>query len=239
MAEESSFSRQTLTQRVYGWLRQQILTGELNQGDRLTELTIASELGVSPTPVREAVRLLVGDGLVVSDGWKGSKVVELTEEEIRQCFEVRRSLEVLALHEAMKRLGPEECDELVRVARATAGGAEGPAGALFELDRRFHGFLVEKAGNRWLSAFLGNLSDVLTVARLPLFRAAKVVQTTREHVAIAEAIRHGDVREAERLLNAHIDRVLENSVVAQSEVAAAPSRSGARGRSLAKGRNQV
>lgn len=217
MGDEIAISRQTLTQRVYGWLRNEILTGRLNQGDRIVEPAIAEQLGVSATPVREALRLLAGDGLVVTDGWKGARVVELTQEEIRQCFEVRRGLEALVLREAMPRLTKQDTDALLALAHDTVKAKSQPAEELFHLDRRFHRFLLDKAGNKWLSAFLDTLGDVLTVARLPLFRVADVEQTTREHVGIAEAIQRGDLPLAERLLDAHIERVRDNSVLVRSE----------------------
>ena len=205
-------NNETLAEKVYLWLREQILNGEIAQGERLNETSLGKRLGVSATPVREAMRLLNGDGLVEYYGRRGVKVIEPSEADVLHCFAVRRALECLAVRQAVPRLNERERQAYYDLALRTAEAEGQPPRALFDVDGSFHAFLVARADNRWLSSFLATLSGVLTVVRLPLFSAASVERTTLEHLQVAEAVRHGDVEEAVNRLDAHIERVCNDVI---------------------------
>lgn len=207
MAHDSFISRSTLSNQVYSWLRQQILTGAIKQGEHLSEQAISENAGVSATPVREALRLLNGDGLVDLTGRRGAKVIKPGAEEIRHCFEVRKALECLALREACARLGPEDLQELRRVAGLLNDPVTADPKAFFELDRQFHGFFIDRANNSWLTQFLATLNDFLVVVRSPLLKTSKLDSARLEHIAVAQAVLDGRVDDAEKALGAHIDRV--------------------------------
>ena len=200
--------RETLSQQVYGLLRQRILKGEILQNERLSELGISQQLGVSATPVREALRLLNGDGLVEYEGRKGVRVIQPTREEIRQCYSVRLALEVLALREAVPTFSPADNKHLLELARAVDVGA-GKTDAFIKADRSFHEFFIERSGNVWLRSFHTELIDFLLVVRQKSQRDTRIRTTVKDHVEIANAVREGDVDEAVAVLTRHIERARE------------------------------
>lgn len=213
MAEPAFIDRGTLSRQVYSRLREQILRGEIRQGAHLSEMGISAELGVSATPVREALRLLHGDGLVEISGRRGARVIAPTQDEIRHCFAVRRVLERLALREACANFTADDRSHLVELAERAVEGGERTPQSLSDFDRAFHGFILQKTGNTWLVTFLDTLSDFLLVVRQPLFKTANSFNarnTQLEHLAIAKAACAGRVDEAEGLLDAHIGRVCKD-----------------------------
>ena len=99
---------------VFNTLRQAILRGELQPGERLLEIHLANKLGVSRTPIREAIRKLELEGLVLMIPRRGAVVAEITEKSLRDVLEVRRALEELAVKLACQKIKPEEIEELKR-----------------------------------------------------------------------------------------------------------------------------
>lgn len=212
MTQRTMISRETLSSRVALRLRDEILTGELKPGERLNEQGIAERYGVSPTPVREAMRLLRSDGLVEYAERKGVRVIEITERQIRQAFAVRLSIEHLALSEAMPLMTRGDKERLVELAAMTEEARGAPASFLFEIDRGFHAFFVDRSENVWLSEFSGRIANVLTVARLDLFNAPDLDSVIAEHVAIAKAVYDDDLDLAHSELDRHIKRVCSNAI---------------------------
>ena len=102
---------------VFNTLRQAILRGELKPGERLMEIQLANKLGVSRTPIREAIRKLELEGLVLMIPRKGAEVAEITEKSLRDVLEVRRALEELSVQLACEKITKEEIRELERVAK--------------------------------------------------------------------------------------------------------------------------
>jgi DNA-binding GntR family transcriptional regulator len=211
-------AKNTLSNQVYGWMRQQIITGQIKQGEHLSEQGISETLGVSATPVREALRLLNGDGLVELEGRRGARVIEPTTQDIRACFQVRRALECLALREACVRLSADDLQELERIHQQLERAELTDPRSFMDADRAFHGFFLERAHNSWLGQFLSKLTDFLYVVRQPLLQTSTLDTPRQEHLAITRAVFDGKIEQAERLLGRHIDRVCED-VVRQREQA--------------------
>lgn len=209
--------RETLSQQVYSLLRQRILQGEIKQNERLSELGISQQLGVSATPVREALRLLNGDGLVEYEGRKGVRVIQPTREEIRQCYAVRIALETLALREAAPNFSAAEKKQFLELARAADVGT-GKTQAFIKADRNFHEFFLERSGNVWLRSFHSELIDFLLVVRQKSQRDARIRATVKDHVEIANAINEGDVDEAVAALTRHIERAREWALSSYAEL---------------------
>ena len=214
MTETTTISRETLCSRVVTRLKDEILTDELKPGERLNEIGIAARYGVSPTPVREAMRVLRGDGLVEYADRKGMRVINVTERQIRQAFSVRRAIERLALEEAAPLMSQADKETLVQLAADTEQARGGPASLMFEFDRRFHAFFVDSSENIWLSEFSGRIANVLTVARLELFNDPDIDSVLREHEAIATAVLEDDLEKAHDDLDMHIRRVCNNAIAA-------------------------
>ena len=97
---------------VFNTLRQAILTGELKPGERLMEIHLANKLGVSRTPIREAIRKLELEGLVTMIPRRGAEVAQITEKSLKDVLEVRRALDVLSVELACERITKEEMEEL-------------------------------------------------------------------------------------------------------------------------------
>ena len=95
---------------VFNTLRRAILKGDLKPGERLMEIALAEKLGVSRTPIREAIRKLELEGLVVMAPRKGAKVASITERDLNDVLEVRKGMEELAIRLACERITPEELD---------------------------------------------------------------------------------------------------------------------------------
>ena len=213
-------ARNTLSNQVYTWMREKIISGQLKQGEHLSEQGVSETLGVSATPVREALRLLNGDGLVELVGRRGARVINPTTEDIRACFQVRRALECLALRETCEGLDDAGREELKRIHQLLEQAELVDHRSFMDADRAFHGFFLERAGNTWLDQFLSTLTDFLYVVRQPLLQSSTLDTPRKEHAAITAAVLGGKIDEAESLLARHIDRVCED-VIRQSEQALA------------------
>lgn len=207
-----AIDRGTLATAIAVQLRRAILSGELLPGDRLSEQSLAERFGVSPTPVREAVRLLTADGLVEYIDRKGVRVITLNETEIRQAFAVRSALEREALREGVPTMTRAQRERVHELALRTDEARGKPAVVMFELDRDFHAYFVDCAGNPWLSEFAARMGNVLTVARLQLFASPDSDSVLEEHLAIARGVLDNDAEAAVLALDHHVDRVCTNAI---------------------------
>lgn len=226
LPERPTFARETLATSIAFQLKRAILAGELHPGDRLSEQSLAERFGVSPTPVREAVRLLTADGLVEYVDRKGVHVITLSEPEIRQAFAVRSALEREALREAVPVMTQPQREQLHQLALRTSDARGKPAAVLFEIDRDFHAYFVECAGNPWLSEFSARMGNVLTVARLRLFAAPDIDSVLDEHLAIARGVLERDTDAAVSALTRHVERVCANAIRAHKRGQAANAPAG-------------
>jgi DNA-binding GntR family transcriptional regulator len=220
MERKSAVLRSTLSDQVYDWLRQEILTGRIRQGAHLSEVDIAATTGVSPTPVREALRLLHGAGLVEVNGRRGARVIEPTADDIRHAFAVRRALECLALTEACRNLSAADLEHLQRLGTAIMDRKSFSNAFFFEADHAFHHFFISRANNTWLESFLTTLKDFLLVVRQPLFKKSRFDSTRFEHMEIVNAVVEGRIDDAVRHLGAHIDRVCQDVLAEAARVKA-------------------
>ena len=136
---------------VFNTLRAAILKGELKPGERLMEIALADKLGVSRTPIREAIRKLELEGLVVMAPRKGAKVASITERDLNDVLEVRKGMEVLAVSLACQRIAKEELDKLDEIERKFQAQIEaGNLTELAELDVEFHDTIYKATNNQRL-----------------------------------------------------------------------------------------
>lgn len=184
-------------------LREAIVTGVLQAGEELNQVLLARQFGVSRVPVREAIRLLEAEGLVVSPPHRRSVVSALTPEVLGELYEVRLRLEELLLGAAVPRLGPQdlaEADALV-----AAMGRVRDHRAWLRLNDRFHDTLYRAAGRPFVSALVRQLRQQVQryvwLSGRALYRAA---EANAEHRRILEACRAGDVSRARRELRRHL-----------------------------------
>ncbi len=195
----------SLTERVYVALREMIMNLELPPGTRLKDVDLAKRLGVSNTPVREAIRWLAADSLVKTSPRRGTFVCRLTSEDYRKLSEIRESLEVLAVQRTAERASDQALKEIAEAAALHMKAVEsGTTQEYLVLDRQFHILIAEASGNEILVSMLNSLSDRIQIARrLDLNREHDLV-SGREHQAIAAALVSRNGEKAVELITRHI-----------------------------------
>jgi len=197
---------------VFDALKDAILKGRLKPGERLMEVQLAEEMGVSRTPVREAIRKLELEGLVVMVPRKGAYVSGLTLKDAAEVFEIRGSLEGLAAALAAERITEEEVKCLDRILIEISKASEkGDAETIIQKDMEFHQILFSASRNERLAQIINNLKEQIDRFRIQSFtNPARVKNVVTEHKAIIDAIKQGNAESAEKLAKAHIYEVEYN-----------------------------
>jgi len=208
-----SAKHQTLNWHVYSDIVRLISTGHYPPGTRLDEQQIAEELGVSRTPLREAISKLVKDGLVEHRPYKGNFVRQFTAREVFDLYEVRKGLESMAVRLAIPHLTDESISEL----RTILGEIEtaliaSDLEAYGFADKRFHEAIAQLSGNQTLIDLLAHLSGQVQLIRTMANQDPSVVEiTAMERPEIVDAMAAGDVARAMALMEEHIELVQENT----------------------------
>lgn len=204
---------------VFKTLRQAILTGELKPGERLMEIHLANKLGVSRTPIREAIRQLELEGLVIMVPRKGAQVASITEKSMRDVLEVRLALEKLAVELACSRISDEykgKLEEtLVEFEKATETG---DASAIAKADVAFHDAIFVATGNMRLGQMVNNLAEQMYRYRFEYIKDESGHKRLKdEHRRIYSAIIEGDVSRAMEEISVHIKNQ-EESIIKQIRI---------------------
>lgn len=196
---------------VFNTLRQAILRGELKPGERLMEIQLANKLGVSRTPIREAIRKLELEGLVLMIPRKGAEVAEITEKSLRDVLEVRRALEELAVRLACDKITPEKIRELKDAAQAFKDVLkDGNITQLAEADVKFHDVIYLATDNQKLIQLLNNLREQMYRFRVEYLKRSDFhQQLIDEHEEIIETIESGQKEKAARVVCQHVDNQVE------------------------------
>jgi DNA-binding GntR family transcriptional regulator len=197
-----------LRDEVYDAVRRAIVQGELAPGLRLVETELAGRLGISRTPIREALRKLEAEGFLSKGPGSSLVVSEMSLEEVEETFRIRAVLEGLAARLAAERATPERIAHLERVLERSDAMMDGqPPERLLEWNTRFHDGLNALSGSAQLQQLLQAIhAKILRYRRITLEvgRAGKV--WLREHRAILQAIKDRDPERAERLITQHVLR---------------------------------
>ncbi|MDN5343968.1 MAG: hypothetical protein PWQ18_79 [Clostridia bacterium] len=196
-----------LREIVFEALREAIISGHLKAGERLMEVQLAEEMGVSRTPVREAIRKLELEGFVVMIPRKGAYVADLSTKDIADVFEIRSALEALAAGLACERITEEELDELERLLIKVAECAEtNDLATLVGVDTQFHDILYRASRNDRLAQIINNLREQIQRFRtISMGTPGRMWETLKEHKQLVEAITARDVELAQRLAQEHIE----------------------------------
>lgn len=203
-----------LRELVFESLREAIITGRLRPGERMMEIQMAEEMGVSRTPVREAIRKLELEGLVVMIPRKGAYVAGLSLKDIADVFEIRGALEGLAAELAAERITDEEQDEMERYLVMIAEYIEaGDIEKVVEIDTDFHTLLYKCSRNSRLSQIISNLREQIQRFRTTsLSYPGRMKTALEEHRKIVEALAARDGELARRIAQEHIENA-ENSMM--------------------------
>lgn len=190
---------------AYARLLAEIRSGHLGPGDRLTETDLAQRLAISRTPVREAIRQLEADGLVIHTPRVGARIRGLDHAEITELYEMRAVLEGTAARFAARAAYDAEIAELEAINAELAAALDDP-GCLFAANRQFHGVLLDAARNRFLRQSVEVVQKTLLIlGRSTLEDLDRAQAAVAEHDAIIAALKSGDGAAAEAAMRAHID----------------------------------
>lgn len=188
-------------------LRQAISSGILRPGERLMEIQLAEELGVSRTPVREAIRRLELEGFLVMVPRRGTYVSDLTIKDINEVFEIRTALDVLAAGLAAERITEEELEKLERLLVQIGEHIEnGEAELIVEADGAFHDILYEASRNDRLVGIINNLREQFTRFRsISMAYPGRLKNTLEEHRRLVEAIAQRNPDLAQQYAREHME----------------------------------
>ena len=207
-------------ERVYRAIKEAILSEELPPDSRLVELSLASHLGVSRTPVREALKRLTAEGLAVIDPPRGMVVKPIGEQEMEEIYAVREVLDGLAARLAAQRISDEDLARLRGLTEVMSRAVEeGGRAALVQANIRFHEIIFQAAGNERLLQMGRNLTDSVRRSSSTAFRSLeRDIDVLQEHSELVTALEQRDAAAAERLAREHM--VKARSYLARTSVTA-------------------
>ncbi len=200
-------SYKPLREVVAETLREAIVNGTLSPGERLMEIQLAEELGVSRTPVREAIRKLELEGFVVMIPRRGTYVADLSIKDINEVFEIRTALDVLAAGLAVERITEDELEQLERLLVEISDLTEqGDADKIVEVDGLFHDILYRASRNDRLVGIINNLREQFTRFRsISMQYPGRIQKTVEEHRRLVEAIAGRDLELAQQIAREHME----------------------------------
>ncbi|MFT8243830.1 GntR family transcriptional regulator [Roseomonas sp. BN140053] len=203
----------SLADRVYRRLRDAIVDGTLAPGARVPERSLAASLGVSTAPVRDALRRLDAEGLVVTLPRRGTVVADFGEAQLEQMGRIRVALEAVAAEFAARRAGPADIAALsAQLAAMRDATGRGDADTLAAANERFHAAVHALADNPFLSHTLRALRGYEQVGRRRSLAApGELRRALREHAALLAALRRGDPERAGARMRAHGLRSLQQA----------------------------
>lgn len=192
---------------VFRTLRQAILTGELKPGERLMEIHLADRLGVSRTPIREAIRKLELEGLVTMIPRRGAEVAQITEKSMNDVLEVRQALDVLCVELACERITREKLDVLQSACDGFARAVKTKdVKKITQADVALHDIIVEATGNQRLVQMVNHLSEQMYRYRFAYIKdAGQHAHLVEEHRALYESLAKRDKEAASQAARVHID----------------------------------
>ena len=192
---------------VFNTLRQAILRGELKPGERLMEIQLANKLGVSRTPIREAIRKLELEGLVLMIPRRGAEVAEITEQNLRDVLEVREALEELSVKLACEHATQAQIEEMKQAAQVFKESLSGDdVTRIAEADVAFHDAINMATDNQKLIQILNNLREQMYRYRFEYIKdSSQHERLVEEHKVIYESIVKKDKETASHMAKVHID----------------------------------
>lgn len=197
--------------KAYAEIKAAIISQRIKPGEQLNERLLAETMGISRTPVREALQLLERDGWVTTEPWKGTVVKGLTEADIEEVFQLRMALEPLVIDLVIDRLGPSEFDRLNSLfEQQKAYSADYDADAFIRVDRSFHAFLTNLTCNKRLIQIMDNLSDVMRWLGIKaIVHKERYQEVLDEHEKVIEELKKRNLVKAREAMLYHVLRTKE------------------------------
>jgi DNA-binding GntR family transcriptional regulator len=199
------------SERAYLLIKKMIIERNISPKEPLSESKLASLLGISRTPVREALKKLKSEGIIISSDKKGYFLNVPTANEIKDLYEVRAILELAAVKFAIQRLDPDEIEEfekkLLTFKAELDTGDEGRSD-LVKLGKELHFFIIERAGNRKLEELVKTLYEQIEMSRVYSYYKQRKVSVD-EHIRIANALKERDLEKSQASLEEHFKNAFE------------------------------
>lgn len=198
----------SLVDLAYDRIRNEVITGHLQQGKRLNQLQLARDLDVSQRTVREALARLVSEGLATHEPHKGVRVVSLPLHELEEIYELRALLEGLAVELAADCITPNDIGRMRRLLPATVpSGRASSIGSVRQANRDFHWAAIGASGNTYLVKLLRQLWEMVLISALP--KEEDRQQDSKAHKELVEALEARNGKEARKIVERHVRRTLE------------------------------
>lgn len=210
---KESGDKYSLRGRVYEQIREDILNGVYEEQEELKEVTLGEKLGVSRTPVREALRQLELEGLVKIIPNKGARVTGITKKDIDDIYQIRYLLEGLSARWATEHVTEEQLEKMEETLYLTEFHAQkGHFEQVYELDSQFHELMYEASGSKLLNHILSDFHMYVTrIRKVSLASSNRSKYSTEEHRNILNAIRERDADKAEEYAHQHVKSTIMNN----------------------------
>ncbi|OGO65686.1 MAG: hypothetical protein A2Z45_05575 [Chloroflexi bacterium RBG_19FT_COMBO_55_16] len=205
----SPLTRQSLREAIIKLIEEALLSGELHPGSRIVETELAHKAGISRGPVREAIRQLVGEGILVSYPSRGTFIIQWTPQDVAEAYTLRATLEKLAIQEAIKRITPDDIAQLQATVDNMAQSAiNHDIRALVQLDIRFHEQLYALSRHSLLQEVLARLRRKLyCLMAIDQGYSLHQDEIAQNHQRIVDALKTGDYTLAGETIAAHVMEV--------------------------------
>ena len=197
----------SLNDLAYGSLKNAILTGRMVSGEIYSELELARRLGISRTPVREALLRLAAENFIVFHPKKGLSVNFFSKEDIENLFELREAIEERAVSKITGTLTKDQIQKMKDILAEQEDCTKNHYDEMLflEIDKKFHLFLIEASGNRFMVQTYNNIRDYITIpAREALMKKGRATEVLQEHRAIVKALSEGNVGNVKEAVKKHL-----------------------------------
>ncbi len=204
-----SLAPRALYEEVAELLRQRIFARELEPGSWIDELRIAEALGISRTPLREALKVLAAEGLVTMKVRRGAYVTEVSEKDLRDVYHLLALLESDAARVVALKASADQLHQIELLHRDLEQ-ATADRDRFFDINEAFHMLILELADNRWRDQMVADLRKVMKLNRhSSLFKEGRIAQSLAEHSAIVQALKDRQPELAAQRMQAHFTHGLE------------------------------
>jgi DNA-binding GntR family transcriptional regulator len=213
--EIPQITSQTISSEIVEILRKEIVMGRFKPGERLIETELAESLNTSRAPLREAIRTLIAEGLLLSEPHRGTFVIELTKQDVEEIYEARLALECAAAKRLCRNMTPEDEKQLRGFIDAFKVRSDQHEDVkLYDLDMRFHEAICTLSGNRRLAEAWSRLGSQLRMLFVTFVRKYSLEDFHARHQEILDALVSGDIELVQQVLRDHmrdaVDRTLND-----------------------------
>jgi DNA-binding GntR family transcriptional regulator len=201
----------SLHDEVAAGLRERIFAGQMAPGSFIDEANLATEMNISRTPLREALKVLTAEGLVRHEPRRGCFVNEVTEQDLDEIFPVLALLEGRCAYEAAQHASDADLEKLEALhQKLSKFGKANKINEYYETNFAIHEAIIALADNRWLAGVIGDLRKIVKLARLQQLHApGRLAQSLSEHLAVFAALKARDAEGADAAMRTHLTRQRE------------------------------